>query len=80
MASGPRSDPSERWVATWLDAVVEGRLTMSQRRATAIAQHGGGLDVVKAMAIDRGVHLLQLVDEKGEVLVAASLSPFKVIC
>ena len=72
--------PSERWVATWLDAVVDGRLTMSQRRATAIAQYGGGLEAVKAMAVERGVHLLQLTDDKGELLVAASLSPFNVIC
>lgn len=72
--------PSERWVATWLDAVVDGRLTMSQRRATSIAAHGGGLETVKAMAIARGVHLLQLVDDKGDVLVAASLTPFQVIC
>lgn len=72
--------PSERWVATWLDAVVDGRVTMSQRRATAIAQHGGGVDAVKAMAVERGVHLVQLVDSEGDVLVAASLSPFKVIC
>jgi hypothetical protein len=50
--------PSERWVASWLDAVVDSRLTMSQRRATAIAQHGGGLAAVKAMAVERGVHLV----------------------
>jgi hypothetical protein len=72
--------PSERWVATWLDAVVDGRRNMSQRRVTAIAQHGGGLDAVKAMAVERGVHLVQLVDAKGDLLVAASLAPFKVIC
>ncbi len=72
--------PSERWVATRLDAVVEGRLTMSQRRVTSIARYGGGLEAVKAMAIARGVHLLQLVDDKGDALVAASLSPFRVLC
>lgn len=73
-------NPAERWVATWLDAVVEGRLTMSQRRVTSIARYGGGLEAVKAMAIARGVHLLQLVDDKGDALVAASLSPFQVLC
>jgi hypothetical protein len=78
--SQPTTAPSERWVATWLDAVVDGRLTMSQRTVTAIAQHGGGLDAVKAMAVERGVHLVQLVDAKGDLLVAASLAPFKVIC
>ncbi len=72
--------PSERWVATWLDAVVDGRLSMSQRRVTSIARYGGGLDAVRTMAIARGVHLVQLVDDKGEALVAASLSPFEVLC
>ena len=72
--------PSDRWVATWLDAVVDRRLTMSHRRVTSIARYGGGLEAVKAMAVARGVHLLQIVDDKGDTLVAASLSPFEVLC
>ncbi|MEO7335394.1 MAG: hypothetical protein ABIV63_02340 [Caldimonas sp.] len=67
--------PSGRWVATWLDAVVGGRVAISQRRATTIAQHGGGPDAVKALAVERGVHLVQLADSEGDVPVAASLSP-----
>jgi hypothetical protein len=72
--------PSQRWTATWLDPVVDGRLAMSQRRLTSIEKYGGSVESVKAMAIARGVHLMQLTDDKGDVLVAASLKPFQVIC
>ena len=38
------------------------------------------LDGVKALARERGVHLLLLEDDKGDALVAASVKPFKVVC
>ncbi len=41
---------------------------------------GGGLEAVKALARERGVHLLLLEDDKGEELVAASTKPFEVVC
>ena len=53
---------------------------MSQRKLTSIEKHGGGLDAVRAVARDKGVHLVLLTDDKGNELVAASVHPFKVVC
>ena len=72
--------PSEQWAADWLSTVADGSNTMSQRKLTSIEQHGGGLDVVRAVAKAKGVHLVLLTDDKGNELVAASTHPFKVIC
>ena len=71
-------DPSE-WARRWLSAVAEGRNTMSQRKLASIEKRGGGIELVKAMASKLDVHLVQLTDDKGNVLVAASKHPFKVI-
>ena len=54
-----------RWAADWLSSVE--RL-------------GGGLEAVKAIAEQKGVHLLLLEDDKGNELIAASTKPFKVVC
>ena len=53
---------------------------MSQRKLTSIEGRGGGLEAVKALAEERGVHLLVLTDDKGDTLVAASRKPFTVVC
>ena len=37
-------------------------------------------DAVRAIAEQKGVHLLLLEDDKGNELVAASTKPFKVVC
>ena len=71
---------SESWTDIWLDAVVDGSSTMSQRKLTSIDSKGGGLDSVRERAKEKGVHLLLLEDDKGDQLVAASLKPFKVVC
>ncbi len=68
------------WTAAWLDAVASGRLSMSQRRLCTVERRGGGLEAVRAAAQARGVHLLLLEDDHGQQLVAASLTPFRVIC
>ena len=52
---------------------------MSQRKTSSIDKHGG-MHRLTAMATRRGVHLLQLRDDKGVDRVAASLSPFKIVC
>jgi hypothetical protein len=53
---------------------------MSQRKLTSIEKHGGGLDLVKEVAEEMGIHLLLVEEEEGSEIVAASLKPFTVIC
>ncbi len=77
--STPTPD-SNAWAAEWLDAVACGAATMSQRKLSSVERRGGGLDVVKALAAERGVHLVLLTDDKGNELLAASQHPFQVIC
>ena len=67
------------WVAEWLDAVEAGRLSMSQRTRSSIDAHGG-LEAAVAAARARGVHLVQLIDDNGKLLIAASREPFTVLC
>ena len=74
-----RSAHNERWRATWIDAVRDGRATMSQRARSAIDAHGGLAEVV-ALARASGVHLVELVDDRGRTLVAASRHPFTSLC
>ena len=68
-----------QWAADWLDQVADGTNTMSQRKLSSVEAHGG-LEAVKALARQKGVHLLRLEDDKGNELVAASTKPFEVIC
>ena len=49
-------------------------------RVLLIEVEKGGLEVIVEAAKARGVHLLQLTDNQGKVLIAASLQPFKVLC
>ena len=69
----------QAWIETWLDGVVSGRATMSQRVMSSIEAHGGLHRLVSA-AQERGVHLVRLTDDHGKELVAASLKPFTVLC
>ena len=69
----------EAWIAGWLDRVACGRAAMSQRTAKSIARRGGLVPLVEA-ARRRGIHLVQLTDDRGIELVAASRHAFKVIC
>ena len=63
MKHKPEADHQE-WIATWLDAVRDGRATMSQRARSSVDMHGG-LEQVTIAARSRGVHLLELTDDKG---------------
>ena len=67
------------WAAAWLDSVASGAATMSQRAMTTI-EAKGGLAPVIAAARARGVHLCQLTDDSGKVLIAASQHPFVNLC
>lgn len=66
-------------LAGWLDAVASGEAGMTQRGVRWVAAQGG-LEVVVAAAKSRGVHLVRLTDDKGKVLIAASLRPFEALC
>ena len=74
------TDTAEQlWVNKWLDSVVDGSRTMSQRKLSSVEKYGG-LCLVRGLARKKKVHLIQLEDDKGNELLAASLKPFKVIC
>ena len=75
----PQSVPTSSWAEQWLDGVADGSKTMSQRKLSVIEKQGG-LMVVKDLAIQRGIHILIVEDDKGSKVVAASLKPFDVIC
>lgn len=52
---------------------------MTQRSLSALEAHGG-IRAARKAAKARSLHLLRLVDDRGNELVAASKHPFKVIC
>ena len=78
--STPEAKTAAQWAAEWLDSVADGSNTMSQRKLSSVQKRGGGLEALKAIAQQKGVHLLLVEDEKGNKLVAASPKPFKVVC
>lgn len=67
------------WVTKWLIAGT-GKSSMSQRKVTSIQRCGGGLSLAKRLAKKHQVHLLRLTDDEGNDVVAASKSPFQVLC
>ena len=78
--NNPSTQNPAQWATEWLDGVADGSNTMSQRKLTSVEKKGGGLAAVKAVAKEKGVHLLLVEDDKGNELVAASAKPFKVVC
>lgn len=70
---------SHPWISKWLAAVHTGSATMSQRARSTIDRHGGP-EAVIAAARERGLHLVELTDDKGTLLVAASVHPFTTFC
>ena len=75
---GPKSEM--QWASEWLDKVADGASSMSQRKLSSIETRGGGLEAVKTLAEQKGIHLLRLEDDKGNEVVAASIKPFDVVC
>ncbi len=67
------------WMEEWIGAVASAERTMSQR-ALSTVEKNGGLAKAVATARLRGVHLLQLTDDTGSEVIAASCHPFKVLC
>ena len=76
---GEMNDKHQKWIASWLDAVRDGQATMSQRTRSSVDTHGG-LDEITKAAMSRGIHLVELTDDKGRTLIAASRHPFKALC
>ena len=69
----------QTWIDKWIDGVADGSVTMSQRRLSSIERNGGTAAAIAA-AKERGVHLAKLIDDQGNVLVAASRQPFEPLC
>jgi hypothetical protein len=76
----PKSEAALLWACEWIDSVVDGSNTMSQRKLSSVQKRGASIKSVKAIAKKKGVHLLLIEDEKGSQLIAASTKPFKVLC
>ena len=64
----------------WIKDVASGKLTMSQRKLSNLIEIEGDIQPVITAAKKAGIHLLQLTDDRGNVLVAASKEAFKVLC
>ena len=69
----------EAWCDEWMSKVADEPASMSQRKLDVVKAKGGGVAVLKRSAKARGVHLLQLTDDRGIELVAASTKSFKVL-
>lgn len=74
----PNTQDTNQCITEWLDGVADGYNTMSQRKLTSVKKKA--IAAVKAIAEQKGVHLLLVEDDKGNELVAASTKPFKVVC
>ena len=74
-----KTKQDNEWTTKWLNSVVDGSSTMSQRKTSSVEKYGGGINALKRKAKQRGVHLVRLEDDRGNDLIAASLKPFKVL-
>lgn len=74
-----KGDADATWVAAWLDPVANGTATMSRRAVASIETHGGLANAVASARL-RALHLVRLTDDRGKVLVVASLHPFEALC
>lgn len=64
----------------WLARIASGELTMGQRKVSKVMKNDGALTPIVKAARSKGIHLLQLTDDKGNVLLAGSKEAFKVLC
>lgn len=63
----------------WVGSVATGQATVSQRNIKWVEANGGTEKLVLA-ATRRGVHLIQLTDDKANALLVASKEPFTTLC
>jgi hypothetical protein len=73
------ANTDREWLEEWISAVANGRLTMSQRSLSWVETRGGTATAI-SVARSSGVHLVQLTNDEGKAIVAASLHPFEVLC
>lgn len=73
-----KKNPNGRavWIERWLSTVTAS--SMTQRSLASVEVHGGVALLVK-LAKKHGIHLLQLTNDEGSVLIAASRRPFRVL-
>ncbi len=72
-----KSERDQAWLARWMATACREN-SMSQRKRSAIDAHGG-LELAASVARAHGVHLVLLIDDHGDELVAASSHPFRVL-
>ena len=70
---------NEQAFEDWVNSVATGDATMSQRNFKWV-EANGGLSKLVQTAKARGVHLVQLTDDQGNELIAASQEPFNTLC
>ena len=70
---------NEQALDDWVASVAAGEAKMSQRNLKWVEANGGSNKLVE-VAKRRGVHLVQLTDDKGNELLAASKDPFRTLC
>lgn len=73
------ADEFHDWYARWLDPVASNPNSMSQRSKASIDKHGGVGRAIRA-ARERGIHLCQIVDDRGRPLIAATDKPIVTLC
>ena len=66
------------WSEAWMLQVANQPTSMTQRKLDVVKARGG-IAALKRSAKKHGVHLVQLTDDRGVDLVAASTKPFKVL-
>jgi len=80
MTRATRGSPTaEAWCDNWMDTLAANPASMTQRKLDSVRAKGGGLSVLKRSAKAHGVHLLQITDDRGVELIAASTHPFKIL-
>ena len=67
------------WLTRWIEGVLDGERITSVRLRASVEQHGG-LGAAIPMAQLMKVHLSELVDDAGRVLVIASRHPVVLLC
>jgi len=63
----------------WIESVAASHAKMTQRNLNWV-EANGGITALVEIAKRRGIHLVQLRDDKGNDLLAASPEPFTTLC
>ena len=60
------TEKQRQWADAWLDAVADGKATMSQRKASSVELRGGGRLAVSELARAKGVHHRRIDRREGK--------------